>query len=456
MFVNRQEELARLGEWWSTRGAGLSLVWGRRRVGKTALVQEFSKERRAVFHTAAGRPLPDELAALSRTAAPFVDSAVRDLGRRPFTDWDDALESLGGAATSEPLLLVLDEFPELVSVSPELPGVIRAFWDHAERRRKLRVLLCGSAVRTMEALQDQRAPLFGRADLSLLVHPFRPHEAARMLPALAPADRALVWGICGGTPLYLSWWQQDRSVRENLDVLVCRPGGRLMTEGDFILATEGERGALAGRALRAIAAGRTKHNEIEAALRADPARTLDRLVNLRLIERLVPVTEEARRTRLRTYRIADNFLAFWLGVVDRYRSEIERGLGATIIDSISGSLDDHMGPRWEEAFREHLRALAQRGELQPDVVAVGPFWTGAGSVEIDAVVLAGRAREAVLVGEAKWARQVDGSPIARELAAKARSLSRVREPLRYAVAARESVRPAEDVLPVTAAEVFAG
>jgi hypothetical protein len=92
-----------------------------------------------------------------------------------------------------------------------------------------------------------------------------------------------------------------------------------------------------------------------------------------LIERVSPVTEDPRRTRRRLYRIADNFLAFWLHVVNRYRAEIERGLGSSILPVLVADLDDHLGPRWEEAFRIHLRRLAEAGEIGPDIVGVGPF-----------------------------------------------------------------------------------
>lgn len=106
---------------------------------------------------------------------------------------------------------------------------------------------------------------------------------------------------------------------------------------------------------------------------------------------------------------ADNFLAFWLGVVDRYRSEIDRGLGPSILPVLASSLDDSLGSRYEEALREHLRRLAAAGELG-DAVAVGPFWAGGGN-EIDAVALAGRERAAVLVGESKWSRSVNAGSL---------------------------------------------
>lgn len=456
MFVNRLKELATLSAWWDDSRAGaMALVWGRRRVGKTALVNAFAENRRAIFHTGGGRPAHDELRVLSREASSVLDTGIRDLLGRPFSDWDDALESIAAAATEQPLLLVLDEFPELLHASPELPSVLRAFWDRARERTRLRIMLCGSAVRVMRAVQEERQPLYGRIDLSLAVHPFAPHESAELLDRLSPSDRALVWGIVGGVPLYLTWWDQERDVRANLGRLVCREGGKLLDEGRLVLATEGDMSELGGRVLRAIAAGRTKHNEISQAIGTEPARTLQRLIELRLVERVVPVTASGERTRRRTYRILDNFLAFWLGIVEPYAAEIERGLGDTILGPLEQRLDDHMGDRWEDAFRVHLRRLAATGKLAPDVVRVGAFWSERPPVEIDAVALAGRAEDAVLAGEAKWARTLDGARIVRDLERKTGALPRVATDVRYAVCARELVSHAPPgTLEITARDIF--
>lgn len=456
MFVNRRNELGALGQWWERPGSALGLVWGRRRVGKTSLLEEFAGGKRAIFHTGAGRPVGEELSLLSEASDRAIRLGARDLGARPFASWDDALDSLAAAASRERLLLVIDEFPDLVKVSPELPSVLRTFWDRARQGTKLRILLCGSAVRTMEAMQEERAPLYGRFDLALLVHPFRPHEAAALLPGLSPADRALAWGIMGGIPLYLEWWDSNRSVKQNLLRLACTPGGRLLDEGQLVLATEGDLGDLGGLILRAIASGKTRHNEIEQAVRAEPSRALERLVELRLVERLVPVTENPARTRRRVYRLADNFLAFWLGLLDRHRSAISRGLGKQILPVLTEQLDDHMGDRWESAFRQHLVRLAAAGELGPEIVDIGRWWQDSPPVEIDAVALAGRSREAVLLGESKWARKVSGPALRAELMEKAKALPKLKSDPAYAVCAREQVRDPDDVLAITAADVFGG
>lgn len=456
MFVNRVQELAQLGGWWAQSDPRPALVWGRRRVGKTMLIQRFAQDRRTIFHTAAGRPAAGELVQLGRRVAAAGLSGLRDLTRRPYVDWDDAFEHLAQVTRDEAVLLVLDEYPELERVSPELPGVIRAFLDRAEGHTRLRLLLCGSAVRSMQALQEERAPLHGRFDLRLQVHPFEPWEASLLLPGLPPADQALVYGLVGGMPLYLSWWDTGSGIRENLDRLVCRPGAQLLTEGDLVVATEAEPGDRPAAVLHAIAAGKTRHSEIKDWVRAEPSRTLDRLVALRLVERLIPVTEDPARSRRRIYRIADNFLAFHLGLVNRYRADIERGLGSSILDVLVSSLDDHLGSPWEDTVRRHVRRECAAGRLARDVVAVGPWWTGEGQDEIDVLVLGGRARRAVLAGEVKWKRTVAAPRLVTDLRRKVLSVGADPDDLSYLVAAREAVRDAgPDVAVVTAADVFA-
>jgi uncharacterized protein len=455
-FVNREEELAALRRWREKGSGRAAVVWGRRRVGKTALVQQFAQGQRTVFHTGAGRSSQGELALLARQASAVARSRLRDLAARPYTDWDDALDDLADAARDDPLLVVLDEFPELVSTSPELPGVLRAFLDRVQHRTKLRLLLCGSAVRYMEQLQEHRAPLYGRFDLTLAVHPFRPHEAGAMLPDLAAPEQALVYGLVGGVPLYLTWWDQNTSVRENLRRLACRPGAALLTEGQLVLATEAEHGEYPAAVLYTIAGGHTRYGEIKDALRAEPARTLDRLQELRLVDKVLPVTD-ANRSRRVIYRVADNFLAFYLGVLSRFRAEIERGLGDSILTVLMQSLDDHLGHRWEDMFRQHIRRLAAAGTLGNGIVAVGEWWSDDANTQLDVVAVAGRERRPVLAGAAKWARRQRGDRLSRQVLAKAQHLPGVDDvdSLRIVVCAREKLENIpRDVLGVTAYDVF--
>ncbi len=361
--------------------------------------------------------------------------------------------------------MVLDEFPELLRTTPELDGALRAIWERVEGTCQLRLVLCGSAVRSMEALQAQDAPLYNRMTLRLQVHPFHPHEVGRMLPDATPVDRARAWGVCGGLPFYLSAWDTTACFRENIAALFCDEHSLLLDEGEFVLATEDITGArrerLPEQVLRAIAGGRTRFGEIRSVLNTLPTRTLADLKQLRLIERVTPVTEKPS-TKLSYYRIADNFLAFWLAVIERHRPAIEQGLGESVVDVVVEEFDDYMGARWEMAVREHISVEAVRGAFGPGIVAVGEYWrTRVGPTEdpcqLDVLALSGRQRRVAVVGEVTWARRQQAPRLLADLR---RTVATAGLPLAdsptWLVCAREEVADMpSDGLAVTAHEVFA-
>ena len=170
----------------------------------------------------------------------------------------------------------------------------------------------------------------------------------------------------------------------------------------------------------------------------------------------MPVTE-SERSRRAVYRVSDNFLSFYLGVLSRFRADIERGLREGILPVLTESLDDHLGGPWEEMVRIHLRHRAAGGEFGKGIVALGPWWSDNSDTEIDLVALSGRSRVPVLAGEVKWARRQDAARLARKVRAKAARLPGVSDPdeLQVVVCAREVL----DNLPawttgITTADVF--
>ena len=278
-----------------------------------------------------------------------------------------------------------------------------------------------------------------------------------MLPGMSGAERALVYGLFGGMPLYLSWWDAAQSVTQNLARIAGSPGSPALTEGALIMSVEVGGAEQSALVLHAIASGKTKHAEIQQAIGAEPTRVLTRLMDAWLIERQVPVTEDSGRSRRPSYRLANNFLAFYLGPLARFRSQIERGRGAATMSALLRHLDDHMGLAYEASFREHLWRLVLAGELGEDVVAIGPWWDSSGENQLDAVVIAqpNLTRVPILIGESKWTRRVDGGRMDRVLDQKALALNVDPEQIRHAICARDEVHDARPgTLVVTADDIF--
>lgn len=452
-FFDRGAELRALDTAWESEGSVLALVWGRRRTGKTRLLGKFVEGKRAIFYGATQQASPTELRGLGQVARDALRPAGADLlalGELP--DWGTAFDYLADKARRERLVVVLDEFPYLVEAEPGLPSILQRFWDHSGRATQLFLVLCGSAQAMMEELQTQRAPLFGRVDLRLQVHPFDYANAALFTPRLAPAERALAYGVLGGMPVYLQRWNDRVGHRANLQRLFADPSSPLVEEGEYVLSSELPEASGYFRILHAIAAGERTYGAIKNFARIDIARQLDRLLALGLVERVAPVTEDPSRTKRALYRIADNFLNFWFRFVYRHRADIARGLGREVVNRVVlPRLADYMGEPWEEMCREFVRREAAAGRLPVEVSRVGRWWNRDSSVEIDVVGL--RDREVVLAGSVKWSRS-GGERELRALRRAVEALPDRADRLHLALFAREDVQAAGETLAFTADDLY--
>lgn len=403
-FLDREDESAALDREWRRPGASLILLWGRRRTGKTRLLGRFIQSKRAIFYGAAQQSSAIELEGFSNAARNALQPTGSDLlAHGNFPDWETALSYLGERARRQRLAVVLDEFPYLTDAEPALPSIIQRFWDHAGRRTKLFLVLCGSAQSVMEDLQSQRAPLFGRVDFRLQLQPFGYADAARFVPRLSPVERAIAYGVVGGMPVYLTRWDDSTGHRANLRRLFGNPTSPLVEEGEFVLSSELPEASGYFRILHGIASGHRTYGAIKKFADIDIQRQMDRLLRLGLIERVVPVTEDPSRTKRAVYRVADNFLNFWFRFVYRHRADIARGLGPDIVEQrIVPHLSDHMGEPWEEMCREFLRRQVAGGDLTLKLSTIGRWWNRDNSVEIDIVGL--NDKKVVLAGSVKWSR----------------------------------------------------
>jgi len=455
-FLDREQELMALERVWDAPGPSLILVWGRRRTGKTRLLGRFVEGKRAIFYASTEQAASAELAALSAAARAALEPSGTDLlAHGDFPDWETALVYLTERSRRERLVVVLDEFPYLVDSTPALPSLIQRLWDGGARDSKLHLVLCGSAVSVMEELQRERAPLFGRVDARLQLHPFGARDAGLFVRRLSPTERALAYGVLGGMPTYLRRWRDDIGHLANLRALFGDPTSPLVEEGEYVLSSELPEGSGYFRILRAIAAGNRTYGAIRTFADIDIQRQLERLQAIGLVEREVPVTEDPTRTKRAVYRIADNFLAFWFRFVYRHRADIARGLGRQIVDrTILPGLSDYMGEPWEEMTRAFVRDRAARGALPVDVSTVGRWWTTDSSVEIDIVGLQGK--QVVLAGSSKWTRSVGRDELVR-LRHQAEALPNRADDMTYLLFAREEVRDVapQDAITFTAADLYA-
>ncbi|MCP3918049.1 MAG: ATP-binding protein [bacterium] len=376
MFIGRERELAVLEELSESRDAEFFVLYGRRRVGKTELLQRLCERRKAVYFLAAQVRERDNLRS-------FRDALKEGLGDSlvdgiEFPDWPAALGFAAERAGDERLIVVLDEFPYLCDSSKGLTSQIQKFWDTRGKKSRLMLVLCGSQVSFMEKeVLAERSPLFGRRTGQRRLEPLEPLEALAFFDDWKVKERVLAYAILGGMPAYLRRFDPRRKLRENILKEILRPEGYLFDEVQFLLRAELTNPATYNSILAAVARGAERVGDIALSVGVDSTtanKYLHVLRELRLVEREVPITDpDPLRSRRGRYRIADRFLAFHFRHVQPHISLVHAGRGERVYEEF---IEPDLPRLFDEARTDlvlaHLRREA--AELVGDeVVEVGRF-----------------------------------------------------------------------------------
>jgi AAA+ ATPase superfamily predicted ATPase len=347
-FLGREHELAVLQELATSGRPELFVLYGRRRVGKTELLQQLCRGRRAVYFLAAQVRDKDNLRAFRQAVRDGLDDALVETVE--FADWGAALGYCAERSKEERLVVVLDEFPYLCEADKGLPSVVQRFWDQRGKHADLMLVLCGSQVSFMEReVLAERSPLFGRRTGQRRLTPLAPPDTLGFFPEWPLRERLVAYGILGGMPAYLRRFDPARSLAENVSREILRPEGFLFDEVQFLLRTELSSPATYNSLLAAIARGADRVGDIALMVGVDSTtanRYLSTLRELGLVERVVPLTDpDPLRSRRGTYRISDRFIAFHFRHVQPNVSLIEAGRGGRV-------LEEFVLPDFERLYEE--------------------------------------------------------------------------------------------------------
>lgn len=417
-FINRDLELQLLRRILGKERPALFVLYGRRRVGKTALLREACRDQRHVFFTADLGSTADQLRS-------FATSLATGLGEPEWSDvtwpgWEEALRFCLRRAGQQPLVLVLDEFQHLVMAEPALASVLQRLWDSEMRESQLSLVLCGSYVSFMEReVLGVRNPLYGRRTGQLRLQPLLLRHAAQFFPGWAADTRMQAVGVFGGIPAYLRLVQEGLDLETNLRRAILDLGAPLLEEPRFLMMEELREPQLYFSICRALANGQGRPNEIAQAAGLQQRNIgpyLQTLQQLGLVERRVPVTvRNPERSRRGLYRLADPFLRFWFRFVLPNRSALEAGDAALVWRrKIEPHLAQHVAMVFEDACREHLQRLNQQGQLRAEYDRIGPWWQGPHEVDVVAVADDGP----LLLAECKWSTKPVGTNVLETLAAR--------------------------------------
>lgn len=417
MFVGRKTEMATLEDLYARASSRFQMlvVYGRRRVGKTALLQRFASGRPSLFFSAQQQADVDNLRDFTRAVA---DHYGLPESTPPFGTWEDALLFVAQRTAGEHLVFVFDEFPYAAEASSGLPSALQVAIDHAFLQTDCFMVLCGSNQGFMEsAVLGEKSPLYGRRTAQMKLHPFDYFDAARMLPSCAPQERVSYYAAFGGTPYYLRELDQSATFADNVVRLFFRDTGLMYGEPMMLLRQELRDPSTYSSVLRAIAGGATRTNMI-----ADQAHVqvssisayLRVLCDLGIVERAVPHGEPVRSKRS-IYRIVDPAFAFWFQFVAPLATAVETGLGEQVARRVLSDqrLQTYEGHVFERVCRQWVLRQARQGALPLTATKVDSWWgtdpRARETADVDVVASDEFGKKDVLLGECKWRESFDES-----------------------------------------------
>lgn len=403
MFIGRERELNSLNKLYASGKFEFAVIYGRRRVGKTALISQFIKDKRAVYFTGVESNAKQNLENLSKNIMEYrMDWQVET----SFLSFQAALEYVFKLSQKERLILVIDEYPYVARASKSLASTLQLLIDKNKDNSRLMLILCGSSMSYMENhVLGYKAPLYGRRTAQMKVLPFDFADTCSYFKHFSDEDRALVYGIVGGTPQYLLQMDDRLSIEDNIKNTFLNPTSSLFEEPENLLKQEVREPALYNAIITAIATGSSRMAEISTKVGEDTAvcaTYLKNLIVLGLILKETPYGEKTSRKSI--YAIGDNMFRFWHRFVPENHSIIARGAADLAYSRIQPHLSDYMGKVFEEICRQYLWKLLLDGQAPIAFTELGRWWgtnpATHNQTEID--IMGEQDKHTALFGECKW------------------------------------------------------
>ncbi len=409
-FIGRQTELQALERLYHSDGFQMMVLYGRRRIGKSTLLQKFSEDKKTIFYTAIQSSLQDNLELLSRRV---TEALMPNLSGIKFSSVDELFHFLTAQCQQERIVFVIDEFSYLAEQDASILSVMQKYIDTEWLHGNMYLILSGSSVSFMEnEVLSAKSPLFGRRTAQLKLNPFHYVDSAKFVERYSFEEKALCYGITGGVPKYLALLDDSLSVDENICRLFFSKTGYLYEETTNLLTQEFRNVSTYSAIIHAIAGSAHQLNEIIDKTHLNPAsvtHALGNLISTGIISKNFSITEEHKRKKT-NYTICDKMFSFWYRFVSGTQDIIERDRGISYYENmVKPYLSEYMGDVFEEMCREYTLLHGLDGELPTFVTKVGKWWGTNPKLreqtDIDVVALNERQHEALL-GECKYKKEV--------------------------------------------------
>ena len=409
MFVGRHQELEQLNQVYQENDFQFTVIYGRRRIGKTSLINEFLKDKKAIYYVALEENAEDNLKRFSDAISIFKNTDQG--GKEKFANFEECFKEITRLAQKQRVILVIDEFPYLAKAYPTISSMLQSYIDHEFKETNLFLILCGSSMSFMERqVLGYQSPLYGRRTLALKLEPFKLSEAHEMLPKLSKEDAFIINTVCGGVPQYLSYMSDSMSVADNIKKNFLSKSGRLFDEPNNLLQQELRDPTNYNSIINAIASGASKHSKIaqSAHLQTGPLTTyLNNLIDLGIVEKKLPVTEQKKsKSKNIVYRICDGMFRFWYTFVGKQTDLIERGLTDLAWVKVQKGLSYFIGTEFEKYSQDFMWSQDMNEKIVPNpFIHLGNWWgtdkRTHQQVELDIVGFSDDERDGYF-GECKW------------------------------------------------------
>ena len=358
-FVGRDREIKKLHTLYQDEGFQFVVIYGRRRVGKTMLINEFLKGKRSAYYMAVEGTAKENLTGISKAV---LTEGASDFYMPEFSDFESLLLYIDHLCKNsdgqERLVIAIDEFPYLAASYPAISSMLQSHIDQCWKNSNLFLILCGSSMSFMEEqVLGYKSPLYGRRTAQFKLHPFSYFEAKEMLSEFSTEEQAVLYGVTGGIPEYLSRIRSNQSMDDNIKELFFDESGRLFDEPGNLLKQELQDPSSYHSIITAIAGGASRLNEIATKTglaSSGCSAQIQSLITLGIIKKETPLTEGIK-SRKTLYTLEDFMFLFWYRFVRPNLSGIMRGIGETIYEvSVKPQISHFMGYIFEEICKQYL------------------------------------------------------------------------------------------------------
>ena len=409
MFIGRERELASLNNLYNTDKFEFVVLYGRRRVGKTALINHFISGKNAIYFMGVESNAKQNLENFSKSVIEYASGIAADTS---FASFQAALEAVFQLSEEERLILAIDEYPYVARAYKSLASTLQLLIDKYKDQSKMMLILCGSSMSYMEDyVLAYKAPLYGRRTAQIKLQPFDFMETCRYFRGFSAEDKAIAYGVMGGTPQYLLQMNDHLSIEDNIKNTYLNPTSSLYEEPTNLLKQEVREPAIYTAIITAIATGASRMSEISGKVGENTnvcATYLKNLVTLGIVQKETPYGEKASKKSI--YSIDDNMFRFWYRFVPENVSMIARGAADLVYKRIEPHFPTYMGKVFEEICKQYLWKLLLSGKSPVEFTSLGRWWGNDPvhkcQAEID--IVGEQDKSTALFAECKWtAEKVD-------------------------------------------------